>query len=55
MFSLARDRFWPEVWGGVEGSPSWLRIWLIDLQILDSQHVVIVAAALNQNVGVYYV
>jgi len=49
--SLARERFWPEVWGGNDGTPAWLRIWLVDLHILDEQHVVILMAAVNQNDG----
>ena len=49
--SLAREAFWPAVWGGGDGSPSWLRVWLLDLAILDESHVVVLAAAVNQNDG----
>ena len=36
---------------GGDGSPSWLRVWLLDLAILDESHVVVLAAAVNQNDG----
>jgi hypothetical protein len=48
---LVRDSLWSAGWGGEGGgNPAWLRIWLLDMSLLEgADRLAVLLAAINQN------